>query len=86
MSKHSQHMKHTFTQNDLVAYVYGEASPEQIAATEDALAADPALVTDLVRMVEAQAALPKISFHPRPRILNKIMDYARGKSDLRLCF
>ena len=79
-------MKRRFTKEDLVAYVYGEADREQIQSTEEAIAADPALITELVRMVEAQAALPKIMFHPRRRIIDKIMQYARTKPAPQLCY
>ncbi|MCP9236405.1 hypothetical protein [Lewinella sp. JB7] len=78
-------MKQTFTQADLVAYVYGEADKDQIEATEAAIAADPALVTELVRMVEAQASLPRIKFSPRRRIVDAILRYARGEPAPQLC-
>ena len=76
-------MKH-FNENDLVAYAYGEADEDQIKATEAALAADPALVVELVRMVEAQAALPRVSFYPRRGILENIKRYARGERAYKL--
>lgn len=80
-------MKKTFTKNDLVAYAYGEATEEQIQATEAALTADPALITELIRMVEAQAALPRVTFSPRRRILKAILRYARGEpSSGQLCY
>lgn len=78
-------MKQTFTPEDLVAYAYGEASKDQIEATEGAIAADPALITELVRLVEAQAALPKVKFHPPRRIVKAIMRYARGEPAPQLC-
>jgi len=78
-------MKQSFTQEDLVAYVYGEATKAQIEATEDAIAADPALITELTRLVEAQAALPKVKFHPRRRIVDAILRYARGEPSPQLC-
>jgi anti-sigma factor RsiW len=79
-------MEQSFTQEDLVAYVYGEADKEQIEATEAALAADPALITELVRLVEAQASLPRIRFRPRRRIVDAIIEYARGGPRPQLCF
>ncbi|WP_157974339.1 hypothetical protein [Lewinella sp. IMCC34183] len=79
-------MKQSFTQEDLVAYVYGEATGEQVRATEAALAADPALVTELTRLVEAQANLPKVRFSPRRRIIEKILNYARTEPAPQLCY
>ena len=78
-------MKQAFTKNDLVAYAYGEADEKQIEATEAALAADPALITELVRMVEAQATLPRIKFSPPRRIVKAILRYARGEPTAQLC-
>lgn len=79
-------MKKTFTKNDLVAYAYGEATEEQIRATEAALDADPALITELVRMVEAQATLPRVKFSPRRRIIDAILRYAKSDSPGQLCY
>ena len=78
-------MKHTFTQNDLVAYVYGDGTPAQLAAAESALAGDPVLVSDLVELVEAQASLPRVRFSPRARILKAIRRYATGEPSPQLC-
>ena len=69
-------MMRTFTLNDLVAYTYGDTTPAQLAATEAALAGDPVLRTKLTELVEAQAALPKVKFRPRRRLLNAIRRYA----------
>lgn len=79
-------MKQAFTQEDLVAYVYGEATGEQIRLTEAALAADPALRMELTRLVEAQASLPKVRFNPRRTIINKILRYARTEPAPQLCY
>lgn len=79
-------MKHQFTKQDLVAYAYGDASILQIKATEHAFASDPALISELVLLVEAQAALPKIKFKPRRRILDMILRYARTEQKAQLCY
>ena len=79
-------MMHTFTQNDLVAYVYGDASPDQTEATEAALAADPVLVSEMVELVEAQASLPRVRFSPRRRMVNAILRYATGDVSPQLCY
>lgn len=70
------HMKQTFTQNDMIAYLYGESTPAQTQATEAALAADPVLRGELAELTEAQAALPKVKFQPRRRLLRFLQDYA----------
>ena len=79
-------MKQDFTQEDLVAYIYGEADKDQISATEAALAGDPLLVHQLTEMVETQASLPKVLFTPRRRIVKAILRYARGERAPQLCY
>ena len=79
-------MKQNFTQEDLVAYIYGEADNNQIKATEAALAADPLLVHQLTELVEAQASLPKVMFNPRRGIVKAILRYARGETKPQLCY
>ena len=79
-------MKQDFTQEDLVAYIYGEADHNQIKATEAALAADPLLVHQLTELVEAQASLPKVMFNPRRGIVKAILRYARGEPAPQLCY
>ncbi|MGB3800251.1 MAG: hypothetical protein WA952_10585 [Lewinella sp.] len=79
-------MKQDFTQEDLVAYIYGEASKAQIKATEAALAGDPLLVHQLTELVESQASLPKVMFNPRRRIVKAILRYARSEPAPQLCY
>ncbi|WP_116106908.1 hypothetical protein [Lewinella sp. IMCC34191] len=79
-------MKQDFTQEDLVAYIYGEADRNQIKATEAALDADPLLVHQLTELVEAQASLPKVMFNPRRRIVKAILRYARSEPKPQLCY
>jgi anti-sigma factor RsiW len=79
-------MKKSFTHEDLVAFAYGEADDEQIQAAEAALSADPALVVELIHLVEAQAALPRVRFQPRRGIIDVILRYARRDSQAQLCY
>lgn len=79
-------MKQHFTQDDLMAYVYGEASQEQIQVTEAAIAADPVLRGELTRLVESAANLPKVRFNPRRRIIKAILRYARSEPAPQLCY
>lgn len=85
-TKTSDGMKHTFTRNDLVAYVYGDATPAQAKATEAALAADPVLRHELAQLVAAQASLPRVRFSPRRRLVDAIRRYASSKASPRLCY
>ena len=67
----------------MIAYLYGESTPAQTRATEAALAADPALRGELAALTQAQAALPKLRFSARKRLLDVIRSYAKGP-DLQL--
>ena len=76
-------MPQTFTQFDMIAYLYGECTPAQTRATEAALAADPVLRGELAELTQAQASLPKVRFSARRRLLQVIRNYASGP-DLQL--
>ncbi|MEM1359851.1 MAG: hypothetical protein AAGF89_16720 [Bacteroidota bacterium] len=76
-------MNQTFTQNDMIAYLYGESTPAQTRATEAALAADPVLRGELGELTQTQASLPKVRFNARRRLLQAIRNYAVGP-DLQL--
>lgn len=76
-------MKQAFTQIDMVAYLYGECTPAQTRATEAALAADPVLRGELAELTQAQAAVPRVRFNARRRLLEVIRNYAVGP-DLQL--
>ncbi|MEM6397673.1 MAG: hypothetical protein AAF741_15095 [Bacteroidota bacterium] len=69
-------MKHSFTQIDLITYLYGEATPENADRTEAALAGDPVLYDDLEELTLAQAALPRIKFNAPKRLLRSLLDYS----------
>ncbi|TXF90826.1 hypothetical protein FUA23_05140 [Neolewinella aurantiaca] len=76
-------MKQTSTHNDMLAYLYGESTPAQTRATEAALAADPVLRGELAELTQAQAALPRVRFSARKRLLDVVRNYAFGP-DLQL--
>lgn len=76
-------MPQTFTKLDMIAYLYGEATPAQTRATEDALAGDPVLRGELSELTQAQASLPRVKFSARRRLLDVIRNYASGP-DLQL--
>lgn len=76
-------MKQTFTNIDMIAYLYGESTPAQTDATEAALAADPVLRGELAELTQAQASVPRVRFNARRRLLQAIRNYANGP-DLQL--
>ncbi|OAV44712.1 hypothetical protein [Lewinella sp. 4G2] len=76
-------MQQTSTQFDMIAYLYGEATPAQVRATENAIAADPVVRRELTELVEAQASLPKVAFSAPRRLMRALRNYASGP-DLQL--
>ncbi|SER28554.1 hypothetical protein SAMN05444359_13240 [Neolewinella agarilytica] len=76
-------MHKTFTQDDMIAYLYGESTPAEMEATEAALAADPVLRGELAELTQAQASLPRVRFNARRRLMDVIRSYAMGP-DLQL--
>jgi anti-sigma factor RsiW len=76
-------MDQTFTQNDIVAYLYGESTPAQTRVTEAALAGDPVLRGELAELTQAQASVPRVRFSARRRLLQVVRSYALGP-DLQL--
>ena len=72
-------MDQTFTQTDMIAYLYGESTPAQTRATEAALAADPVLRGELAELTQAQASIPRVRFNARRRLLNAVLGYAGGR-------
>lgn len=76
-------MDQTFTQNDIVAYLYGESTPAQMRNTEAALAGDPVLRREFAELTQAQVAIPRVRFSARRRLLQVVRNYALGP-DLQL--
>ena len=67
----------TFTPEDLLLYLYKEASEEQTAAIEDALKQDWTLREKLAVLKTSLERLDGIKKSPRTRIVLNILNYAR---------
>ncbi len=76
-------MTSAFTDLDLIAYLYGETTPDQSETTESALAADPVLRHELTELTIAKAGIPKVRFNAPRRLLRVLRNYAAGP-DLQL--
>ena len=71
-------MTKTFTQDDVVRYVYEETSPEESLLIEDALMSEPDLMTFFLDALELRAMLNKIERQPRPNTVQAILDYSQN--------
>ena len=69
-------MTKTFTQDDVVRYVYEETSPEENLLIEDALMSEPELMTFFLDALELRAMLNKIERQPRVSTVEAILTYS----------
>ncbi len=67
----------SFTLEDLVQYLYNEASTEKTAAIKLALETDYNLREKLAVMATASKRLDALSFSPRKETIDKILEYAK---------
>jgi hypothetical protein len=67
---------HSFTQEDLIQYMYGETSHEKTTAIKDALTNDWELREAYEVLASAQKSLEKVSLSPRKKALDFIISYA----------
>ena len=68
----------TFTQNDVIRYVYEETSAEENLIVEDALMTEPDMMSCFLETLELRALLNKIERQPRPSTVESILHYSRN--------
>ncbi|RYC69148.1 MULTISPECIES: hypothetical protein [Spirosoma] len=71
-------MTKTFTQDDVVRYVYEETSPEESLLIEDALMSEPELMTFFLDALEMRSLMNRIEREPRPDTVQSILNYSRN--------
>ena len=71
-------MTKTFTQDDVVRYVYEETSPEENLLIEDALMSEPDLMTFFLEALELRALMNKIERQPRVSTVQAILNYSQN--------
>lgn len=67
---------HSFTSEDLLLYLYKEASPSKSAAIEAAAVSDWSLREELSLLSSTQKQLESIEFSPRQQTIDNILSYA----------
>lgn len=70
---------HSFTQGDLLQYMYGETSNDKTAAIKAALQTDWNLNEEYQELIAAQQSLEKVSLSPRKKAIDFILNYAGKK-------
>lgn len=71
-------MTKTFTQNDLIRFIYQETTEEETKEINLGLAADPELQRQFRELMLSRNALDKARLEPSSRTIDQILDYARG--------
>ena len=69
-----------FTPEDLLLYLYKEASAEQVASIETALQKDWTLREKLDVLKSSMDRLDKIQTSPRTEVILNVLNYAREKT------
>ena len=73
-------MTKTFTQDDVIRYVYEETSPEDNLLIEDAMMSEPELMTFFLEALELRALMNKIERKPRVSTVQAILNYSQHYS------
>lgn len=69
-------MTKTFTQDDVIRYVYEETSEEENLLIEEALMSEPELMGFFLDTLELRAMMDKIERAPRLSTIEAILDYS----------
>jgi len=73
-------MKHSYTFNFLIKYLYGEHRILRKLEIENQIAEDSEIRREYLNLKNAFDLLPRISFSPSDEALNAIRDYSRSSS------
>ncbi|WP_345269812.1 hypothetical protein [Nibrella viscosa] len=68
----------TFTQDDVIRYVYEETSEEESLLIEDALMSEPDLMAFFLDTLELRSLMNRIERQPRRQTLQNVFDYSRS--------
>ena len=73
-------MKHNYTFNYLLKYLYGETGILRKLEIENTIQEDPNVKREYFKLRKAYKSLPKISFYPSRKTINAILDYSQKSS------
>lgn len=66
----------TFTENDLIRYVYGETSENEKTEIENAAVCDPEMDEELRFLKSIYQDLNELVITPSERVISKILNYS----------
>ena len=70
------YMKHNFTPEHLLLYIYKETTSVESLNIEQALNCDDELYLNYLDLVDARQQLPRVLFNPSSQALGRIMRYS----------
>lgn len=70
-------MKHSFTPDDLVRFIYHEVSADKEARIKLYIAENPGAAEELQMMMQSVMELESVSMEPSESSVNIILDYSR---------
>ena len=73
-------MKHNYTFNYLLKYLYGETGILRKLEIENAIQEDPKVKSEYFKLRRSYKSLAKISFYPSQKAINAILDYSKKSS------
>lgn len=68
----------TFTQNDLIKYIYHETTDKEKKDIEEALLFDNELFEAYRNIAEITQELDRIEYTPSDKVINKILNYSKS--------
>ncbi|MEO9475445.1 MAG: hypothetical protein ABJG41_07910 [Cyclobacteriaceae bacterium] len=71
-------MTKTFTENDLVKFLYGELTQQESTVLQEALISNPELQNELSKLKEVMTGLDKERYQPSQRSVDKILAFSKG--------
>lgn len=70
-------MKHNYTFNQLIKFLFGEGDLLDRFEVEHAIATEPKIAAAYSAMQEAKMALPKVRFAPKKATIANILEYSK---------
>ena len=78
-------MTKTFTENDLLRFIYGELTPQEKKELELSLITDEGLRDQLRQLQEINAGLDRVQFKAPEKAVQQILKYSASYRAQELC-
>lgn len=71
-------MKHSYSTQQIIQYIYNELSAIEHLETEYAIEHNPAWREKYLRLTAAKRLLPQVQFFPKGRVLKSVLEYSKA--------